>query len=452
MRLYQSGNISFIFDRSIKWGYINQETFPSSLTIQSYEVISIRKHFLHLWPFNHMRLHQSGNVSFIFDRSIIWGYINQETFPSSLTFQSYEVISIRKHIFDRSIIWGYINQETFPSSLTFQSYEVISIRKHFLHLWPFNHMRLYQSGNISFIFDRSIIWGYINQETLPSSLTIQSYEVISIRKHFLHLWPFNHMRLYQSGNITFIFDRSIIWGYINQETFPSSLTVQSYEVISIRKRFLHLWPFNHMRLYQSGNVSFIFDHSIIWGYINQETFPSSLTVQSYEVISIRKRFLHLYPFNHMRLYQSGNVSFIFDRSIIWGYINQETFPSSLTVQSYEVISIRKHFLHLWPFNHMRLYQSGNITFIFDRSIIWGYINQETLPSSLTVQSYEVISIRKRFLHLWPFNNMRLYQSGNISFIFDRSIIWGYINQETFPSSLTVQSYEVISIRKRFLHL
>ena len=59
------------------------------------------------------------------------------------------------------------------------------------------------------------------------------------------------------------------------------MTVQSYEVISIRKRFLHLWPFNHVRLYQSGNVSFIFDRSIIWGYINQETFPSSLTVQSY---------------------------------------------------------------------------------------------------------------------------------------------------------------------------
>jgi predicted DNA-binding transcriptional regulator AlpA len=89
------------------------------------------------------------------------------------------------------------------------------------------------------------------------------------------------MRLYQSGNISFIFDRSIIWGYINQETFPSSLTFQSCEVISIRKRFLHLWPFNHVRLYQSGNVSFIFDRSIIWGYINQETFPSSLTVQSY---------------------------------------------------------------------------------------------------------------------------------------------------------------------------
>ena len=142
-------------------------------------------------------------------------------------------------------------------------------------------MRLYQSGNISFIFDHSIIWGYINQETFPSSLTVQSYEVISIRKHFLHLWPFNHMRLYQSGNVSFIFYRSIIWGYINQETFPSSLTVQSYEVISIRKRFLHLWPFNHVRLYQSGNVSFIFDRSIIWGYINQETFPSSLTVQSY---------------------------------------------------------------------------------------------------------------------------------------------------------------------------
>jgi predicted DNA-binding transcriptional regulator AlpA len=142
-------------------------------------------------------------------------------------------------------------------------------------------MRLYQSENISFIFNRSIIWGYINQETFPSSLTIQSYEVISIRKHFLHLWPFNHMRLHQSGNVSFIFDRSIIWGYINQETFPSSLTFQSYEVISIRKHFLHLWPFNHMRLYQSGNISFIFDRSIIWGYINQETFPSSLTVQSY---------------------------------------------------------------------------------------------------------------------------------------------------------------------------
>jgi hypothetical protein len=69
-----------------------------------------------------------------------------------------------------------------------QSYEVISIRKHFLHLWPFNHMRLYQSGNISFFFDRSIIWGHINQETLPSSLTVQSYEVKMFPDWYNLIW------------------------------------------------------------------------------------------------------------------------------------------------------------------------------------------------------------------------------------------------------------------------
>jgi predicted DNA-binding transcriptional regulator AlpA len=165
--------------------------------------------------------------------------------------------------------------------------------------------------------------------------------------------------------ISFIFDRSIIWGYINQETFPSSLTVQSYQVISIRKRFLDLWPFNHMRLYQSGKDE-------------EKVFPDWYNLIWLNGQRWRKCFLIDITSYDWTVKDEGNVSWLIlphIRSIIWGYINQETFPSSLTVQSYEVISIRKHFLLLWPFNHMRSHQSGNITFIFDRSIIWGYIKE-----------------------------------------------------------------------------
>ena len=412
--------------KSIIWQFVNNETF---ILGRKHQFLTLFHRFLEIF-YNSLVTHYS--------------HVNELWFDIILADTS-----------TKSIIWQFVNNETF---ILGRKHQFLTLFHRFLEIF-YNSLVTHYSNVNELWFDiiladtstKSIIWQFVNNETF---ILGRKHQFLTLFHRFLEIF-YNSLVTHYSNVNELWFDiiladtsiKSIIWQFVNNETF---ILGRKHQFLTLFHRFLEIF-YNFLVAHHSNVKELWLDitladtstKSIIWQFVNNETF---ILGRKHQFLTIFHRFLEIF-YNFLVTHHSSVKELWLDitladtstKRIIWQFVRNKTF---ILGKKHQFLTLFHRFLEIFYNFFVTHYSTMNDLWLditladtSTNSIIWQFVNNKTF---ILGRKHQFLTIFHRFLEIF-YNSLVTHYSNVNELWFDiiladtstKSIIWQFVNNETF---------------------